>query len=146
MQLHNLQPTHHRKKARRVARGGKRDGYSGRGIKGQRSRAGAKIRPAIRDLIKKIPKQRGRGKNIFKSFQVKAAIAKLTDLDSKFTDGDVISAPELIKVGLVERFYGKMPRIKIMGDGFITKKVTVQGLEVSKSAKAKIESMGGVVS
>lgn len=59
MQLHQIQPLHKPKGKKRIGRGGKRGTYSGKGIKGQSSRAGAKIRPEIRDLIKKIPKKRG---------------------------------------------------------------------------------------
>ena len=59
MQLHQIKPLNKRKSKRRVGRGGKRGTYCGRGMKGQRARAGAKIRPEIRDLIKKIPKIRG---------------------------------------------------------------------------------------
>lgn len=57
MQLHQIEVK--KKEKKRIGRGGKRGTYCGRGIKGQKSRAGAKIRPAIRDLIKKIPKIRG---------------------------------------------------------------------------------------
>jgi len=59
MQLHQIQSIHKSKTKKRVGRGGKRGTYCGRGIKGQKSRAGVKIRPAARDLIKKIPKMRG---------------------------------------------------------------------------------------
>jgi len=59
MQLHQIQPITKRRIKRRVGRGGKRGTYSGRGGKGQTARAGAKVRPEIRDLIKKIPKIRG---------------------------------------------------------------------------------------
>ncbi len=59
MQLHQIQTGTRKKEKKRVGRGGKRGTYCGRGIKGQRARAGAKIRPALRDLIKKIPKIRG---------------------------------------------------------------------------------------
>jgi len=60
MQLHQIQPIHKLKKKKRVGRGGKRGTYCGRGIKGQKARAGAKIRPEIRDLIKRIPKLKGK--------------------------------------------------------------------------------------
>ena len=59
MQLHQLQGRKPTDKKTRVGRGGKRGTYSGRGVKGQRSRAGARIRPEIRDFIKKLPKMRG---------------------------------------------------------------------------------------
>ncbi|MFH1188555.1 MAG: hypothetical protein V1652_01780 [bacterium] len=59
MQLHELQSLHCNKKEKRVGRGGKRGTYSGRGVKGQSSRAGHRIRPAERDLIQSMPKLRG---------------------------------------------------------------------------------------
>ena len=52
MQLHQLKPSHKRKRPKRIGRGGKRGTYSGRGVKGQRSRAGRKFKPAIRELMK----------------------------------------------------------------------------------------------
>ena len=59
MQLHQLQPKHKNKTKKRIGRGGKRGTYSGRGQKGQKSRAGHRIRPAERDLIQRLPKLRG---------------------------------------------------------------------------------------
>lgn len=59
MQLHEIEPIHKLKTKKRVGRGGKKGTYCGHGVKGQKSRAGAKIRPEIRDLIKKMPKKRG---------------------------------------------------------------------------------------
>jgi len=59
MQLHELQPDHKSKTKKRIGRGGKRGTFSGKGVKGQKSRAGRKIRPATRDLIQQIPKLRG---------------------------------------------------------------------------------------
>lgn len=61
MQLHQLKPLHPNKRPKpRVGRGGKRGTYSGRGQKGQRARAGHRIRPASRDLLQRLPKLRGR--------------------------------------------------------------------------------------
>ena len=57
--LHEIQPTEPKKNKKRIGRGGKRGTYSGKGIKGQKSRAGAKIRPAIRDFMNQTPKLRG---------------------------------------------------------------------------------------
>ena len=51
MQFHNLKRVHKVKRKKRVGRGGKKGDYSGRGIKGQKSRAGAKFKPLIRELI-----------------------------------------------------------------------------------------------
>jgi len=59
MQLHELKPDHKNKTKKRIGRGGKRGTFSGKGVKGQKSRAGRKIRPGTRDLIQQIPKLRG---------------------------------------------------------------------------------------
>lgn len=59
MQLHELRPKHKIKKGKRIGRGGKRGTYSGRGMKGQKSRAGTRFEPIIRGLIKRYPKLRG---------------------------------------------------------------------------------------
>src|SRR4030043_96678 len=80
MQLHQVKPTHRQKNKKRGGRGGKRGTYSGKGIKGQKSRAGHKIRPEIRDFIKKIPKRRGYR---FKAIKPKAEIVNLKALEIK---------------------------------------------------------------
>ncbi|MEX2054314.1 MAG: hypothetical protein WD883_02130 [Candidatus Colwellbacteria bacterium] len=59
MQLHELQPTHKNKTKKRIGRGGKRGTFSGKGVKGQKSRAGRKLRPGTRDLMQQTPKLRG---------------------------------------------------------------------------------------
>lgn len=69
MQFHNLQAKTKRMYARQVGRGGTRGKTAGRGTKGQNARAGRKKRPEMRDIIKRIPKLRGRGKSSLKSFQ-----------------------------------------------------------------------------
>lgn len=66
MQIHNLKREHKNKKDRIVGRGGKHAKTSGRGGKGQTARAGNKRRPELRDIIKKLPKNRGYR---FKSFR-----------------------------------------------------------------------------
>lgn len=71
MQYHNLISKTKRKKSRQVGRGGTRGKTSGKGTKGQNARAGRKKRPELRDIIKRIPKLRGRGTSSLKSFQVK---------------------------------------------------------------------------
>ncbi|MFQ6049937.1 MAG: hypothetical protein ACE5J0_02775 [Candidatus Paceibacterales bacterium] len=58
MELHELKPIHKKKKRKRVGRGGKRGTYSGRGIKGQKTRAGRKLKPIIQETIKRYPKLR----------------------------------------------------------------------------------------
>ncbi|HNW71501.1 MAG TPA: hypothetical protein PKZ36_02640 [Candidatus Paceibacterota bacterium] len=59
MQIHNIKRVHKNKKDRIVGRGGKHAKTSGRGGKGQTARAGNKRRPELRDIIKKLPKNRG---------------------------------------------------------------------------------------
>lgn len=83
MQFHNLKSKTKRKRARQVGRGGTRGKTAGRGTKGQNARAGRKKRPELRDIIKRIPKLRGRGKSSLKSFQPKAKGIELRTLLSK---------------------------------------------------------------
>lgn len=116
-----------RKKSKRIARGGKRGTTAGRGTKGQKSRAGHRIRPAIRDLLIRLPKLRGY-KN--KPIKEKPRVLNLADLE-KFPQA-LLSRKELGEV-------------KILGGGEIKKAVTIEGLPVSKQAKAKIEKAGGKV-
>ena len=145
MQLHNIKPSHKLKRRRRIARGGKRGGYSGRGIKGQKSRAGAGIRPAVRDLMMKLPKARGRAKHAFKSLYEKPAIFNLADINKRFKEGEIVSHKTL---GL-----GRAPhnnklyagRVKILGDGEITKKLVFADVLMSKSARDKIIKAGGTI-
>jgi len=145
MQLHTLKRNHPNKKTKIVGRGGKHAKTSGRGTKGQNARAGHKKRPEIRDFIKRIPKLRGRGKNINTSIQTKAYPINLSVLNSLFKAGDIVSPQILVKAGAAPLFGGKTPRIKILGGGTIEKKLEVSGCEISLSAKAAIEKVGGVV-
>ncbi|MCX6812874.1 MAG: uL15 family ribosomal protein [Candidatus Azambacteria bacterium] len=145
MQLHQLKSVHKLKKKKRIARGGKRGGYSGRGIKGQKSRAGAKIRPAVRDLMMKFPKKRGRAKHAFKSLFFKPAILNLGDIEKNFKDGEIVNPKTLFEKGLVSRKKGVLPEVKILGDGEISKKLAFQNILLSKSARAKIEKAKGAI-
>lgn len=142
MQTHQLlKPNKRRKK--RIGRGGKRGTYSGRGVKGQKARSGRRVRPQIRDIIKRIHKRRG---YFFKSVQIKPAIVNLGDLEKHFQSGEKITAQALIKAGLVKSIGGKIPKIKILGGslsaealakaGETTKKLIFdKNLLMSKSAK-----------
>lgn len=132
MQIHQIKPNHKSKKSRRVGRGGKRGSYSGRGIKGQRSRAGARIRPAIRDLILKLPKLRGVH---FRSIKKKPAIVDISEIENKFSDGEKINPETLEKAGLASRFGGKLPEIKVLGKPKLGKKFVFDKIKLSKSIK-----------
>ena len=146
MQTHNIKRVHAHKKKKLVARGGKRGKTSGRGGKGQTARAGNKRRPAMRDIIKKLPKLRGHGKNRSKSVFERGpfAVVNVSSLNI-FKAGDVVSPSTLLAKGLIPKVVGKLPTVKVLGTGELTVKVTVQGCAVSVSAKTKIESAGGTV-
>jgi large subunit ribosomal protein L15 len=145
MQTHQLKARSHRKRSVQVGRGGTRGKTSGRGTKGQNARAGHKKRPELRDIIKTLPKLRGRGVNIFKSFQGPVSAVNLDMIEKHFKAGDAITVEMLIGKGLVERYKGKNPRVKILSSGDITKKFTFAKMVLSAGAKAKIEKAGGSV-
>lgn len=142
MQLHELKPKTKTKKGKRVGRGGKRGGYSGKGIKGQKSRSGHRIRPAIRDIIKKIPKKRGYK---FKPAREKPQILNLTILENKFKEEEKITPVKLLQAGLIKRRGKRKLLIKILGEGNLVKKFSFSGCEFSASAKEKILKAGGEI-
>ena len=139
MQLHELQRANPYKKDKRVGRGGGRGKTSGRGTKGQKARAGHSIMPAIREQLKKIPKLRGYA---FKSIQSKPRAINVSTLEKFFSAGDTVTPKLLLERGIVN---ARTKTIKILGDGSISKKVTITGFSVSKTAKEKIEKAGGSV-
>ncbi len=140
MQLHQISKNKSNKIARRVGRGGKRGTFSGRGVKGQKSRSGRKLRPGWRDTLKSIPKKRGYK---FKSFQDKPAVLNLQDLNAAFKGGEAITISALLQKGLVAEAEGRLPKVKILGQGQVTKKLNFKGLTASKSAKEAILKAGG---
>lgn len=144
MQLHNLKRKTKNKKKRIVGRGGKHAKTSGRGTKGQKARSGRKLRPQLRDIIKKLPKRRGRGKNIFQSFEKKPVVLNISDL-ALFAKGDLVSPKTLTEKGIIRKTRGMHPRIKILSDGDISVALTFKDCTISSAAKAKIEGAGGVV-
>lgn len=144
MQANNLKRRVANKTSARVGRGGKRGKTAGRGTKGQKARAGRKIRPEMRDVIKRYPKLRGRGKNSNLSIQVKPTIITLEALETMFKGADV-NPQTLIESGLLKNYKGRTPKVKIVGNGEFSKKLTVTGCAVSEGAKALIEKAGGSV-
>ena len=146
MQLHQLKPKHKLKKKKRVGRGGKRGTYSGRGLKGQRSRAGRKFKPAIRGLIKRYPKLRGyRFKSKVKSQKSKIAILNLETLEKRFNSGEKITPEILLERKIIRRIKGRLPKVKILSRGKLTKKLIIEGCQVSKSTREEIEKAGGSI-
>lgn len=144
MQTHNLKRKTENKKKALVGRGGKRGKTSGRGTKGQKARAGHKIRPEIRDMIKRLPKLRGRGVNSNKSIQAKATPINLSQLEV-FKANEIVSPKTLVDKGVIATVHGRYPRVKLLSQGEISAAVTVRNCEVSSGAKAKIEKAGGKI-
>lgn len=148
MQLHELKPTTARKSAKRVGRGGKRGKTSGKGHKGQKARAGNSSRPEMREMIKKLPKLRGHGINraaAVNNERVKPAVINVSVLEASFKAGDAINPKALVAAGVIGSRRKTAPKVKILGAGDLSKKLTVSGCEVSASAKDKIEKAGGSV-
>jgi large subunit ribosomal protein L15 len=143
MKLHELQPAEgSKKKAFRVGRGhasgaGK---TSGKGHKGQNARSGGGVRPGFEGgqmpLHRRLPK---RGfTNIFGKEYVEVGVSQL----NKFDDGTVVT-PELLKSsGIVKNL---RDGISVLGNGEVTKKLTVQAARFTKTAVQKIEAAGGKV-
>lgn len=146
MELYELKPIHKLKKRKRIGRGGKRGAYSGRGIKGQRARAGRRLKPIIRELIKKYPKLRGsRQKFKIKNQKSKIVIVNLETLEKKFNSGEKINLETLLERRIICKIKGRIPKVKILGKGKITKKLVIENCLVSKSAAEKIKKVGGTI-
>jgi len=136
MQLHQLKPKFTRKNRKRVGRGGKRGTYSGKGLKGQKSRAGRKMRPEMRDFIKKIPKRRGYR---FKPAGQRPQIVNLKFLEKKYREGEIVSPETLLEKGLVVKVKGRVPEVKILGNDKLAKKLKAENCQMSKSAEKQLK-------
>jgi len=144
MEAHELRPPKGaRHKRKRVGRGdGSGHGtYSGRGSKGQKSRSGAKIRLGFEGgqtpLIKRLPRRRG-FTNIFRVEYVSVNVKQL----ERFEAGTEVTPQLLREVGIIKTL--RQP-VKVLGDGEITKALTVRAHRFSAVAKGKIEAAGGSV-
>ena len=142
MQLHTIQRHTPRKYSRSVGRGGKRGKTSGRGTKGQKARAGRKIRPEVRDVIMRLPKLRGYR---FKSRFKKPVPISVDLLERSYSDGETVSPATLSKKDLVSSVRGAIPGIKILSGKALSKKLTVTGCAVSAAAREQIVKAGGTV-
>ena len=154
MQLHQLKSIYKKKSRQRVGRGGKRGTYAGRGLKGQKARAGRKPRPGFAGgdtpLSKRLPKQRGsvgkvkirRGSKLSR-FRVKTFVLNLRDIEKKFKAGEIVSPQSLLKKGLIDKIGGRIPQVKILGEGEIKKKLEFKGVKLSKSVQEKIKKSLG---
>ena len=145
MQLHDRHPAEgSRKDRKRVGRGN--SGYggttAGRGQKGQKSRSGGGKGPGFEGgqmkLAMRLPKLNG-FTNIWRVEYEPVNVGLLNEL---FEDGDVIDAEALVAKNIIKK--ATLP-VKLLGDGDVTKKLTVKVDKCSGSAKAKIEAAGGTV-
>lgn len=141
VQIHQIKPTIKKKTKKRVGRGGKRGTYSGRGSKGQRAH-GVRVKPQWRDIIKRLPKKRGYR---FTSIQKKPIVVNLDLLERKFKGGDKITPKILAEKGIIAFQKGKIPAVKLLGSGEITKKFLVSECQISSSAREKIIKAGGEI-
>ena len=145
MELKDLRPQEGSRKARkRLGRGaGSGTGKTaGRGLNGQLSRAGGGKQPGFEGgqtpLARRLPKLPG-FKNINRVEYVPVNVGRL---EEKFNAGDVVDGEALAKAGIIKHADAL---IKVLGDGELTKALTVKVDKVSASAKAKIEAAGGKV-
>ena len=143
VQIHEIQREHKNQTRKRVGRGGKRGTYSGRGNKGQGQHASSAPRPEVRDQIKKIPKKRGYR---FNSIQRKYQVVNVSSLDAFYNNGEKVTPKTLNAKEILRTKKGESPRIKILGNGEINKKLTIESCLVSRSAQEKIEKAGGTIS
>ena len=142
MELHDLHPAPGAKRPRkRVGRGpGSGNGKTaGRGHKGQKSRSGYSRRYGFEGgqmpLVRRIPKR-----GFYNIFRVEFQVVNLKDLERVFADGDTVSVEVLVEKGLVR---GGKRLVKVLGDGELSKKLSVQVHKFSASARAGIENAGG---
>lgn len=142
MKLHNMHAPEGATATRKRVGRGNGSGFgktSGKGQKGQNSRSGGEVRPGFEGgqlpLFRRLPK-RGFSNAKFKTVY---ATINLSDLD-KF-DNDAVITPELLKeMGLLKK---QLDGVKVLGNGTLTKKLTVKAHKFSETAKVQIEKLGG---
>lgn len=130
-----------KKRRKRVGRGnGSGHGtYSGRGCKGQKSRAGYKMRPGFEGgqlpLIKRLPQKRG----FVNIFRIEYSVVNLDKLNI-FESGSEVTPEKLVAMGIVKSLHHP---IKILANGDINRPLVIKAHKFSAVAKAKIEAVGG---
>ncbi len=144
MKLHDLAPAEGAKKARkRVGRGnGSGHGtYSGRGLKGQKARSGGKVNPRFEGgqspLVLRLPYKRG-FQNPFKKQFYTVNVEKLEGFEA----GTEVTPEAMVKAGIIRDM--EKP-VKILGQGEVSKALTVRAHSWSRSAQEKIQAAGGTL-
>ena len=142
MKLHELSPAEGSvKEGFRKGRGaGSGNGKTaGKGHKGQNARSGGGVRPGFEGgqlpLYRKLPKRGFNNSRFGKAY----AVVNVKSLN-KFNDGDVVDCAALLAAGIIKNTFDGL---KVLGDGELTKKLTVKAAVFSASAKEKIEAVGG---
>ena len=142
MKLHELSPAPgSAKEAWRKGRGpGSGNGKTaGKGHKGQNARSGGGVRPGFEGgqlpLYRKLPKRGFKNR-----FAANYSIVNVETLNNKFEDGAVVNLEALIAAGIISK---PLDGLKVLGNGEITKKLTVEASVFSATAKEKIEAAGG---
>tara|TARA_B000000565_G_C23747805_1_gene363508 strand:+ start:723 stop:1193 length:471 start_codon:yes stop_codon:yes gene_type:complete len=132
-----------RKSRTRVGRGnGSKGTYSGRGLKGQKSRSGGGV-PLFFEggqlpLVKRLPFLRGFKNRFKKDF----SIVNLLDIENKFNEGDEVNAESLFNHNLIRK---KSSNVKILGNGNLKKSLKIKVHAVTKSAEEKIKKSGSTI-
>ena len=142
MKLENLSPAYGSKQSRkRIGRGGKYSKTAGKGEKGQNARSGGGVRVGFEGgQLPLFKKKKKRGFNNTRFATVYATV-NVSDLN-RFEDGTVVTPELLIETGLLKK---QLDGVKVLGNGELTKKLTVKATSFSKTAKTKIESVGGTI-
>jgi large subunit ribosomal protein L15 len=141
----NLSAPHGANKKKRIVGRGSSSGRgstAGKGNKGQQSRSGGKVYVGFEGG--QMPLYRRIARRGFSNYWFKKefAIVNLRDLEERFSDGETVNKETLVLKGLANK---ADELIKVLGDGELTKKLTVAVDKVSASAKEKIEKAGGSV-
>ena len=141
MKLHNLKPSPGSKKKRKRVGRGTATGQgttAGRGMNGQNSRSGGGTRPGFEGgqmpLYRRLPKR-----GFTNIFQKEYAIVNLDSLND-FDENEEVTVELLLDRKIIRK---KLDGVKILGKGEINKKLTVKANKFSKTAKEKIEAVGG---
>ena len=144
MRLETLKPargSHHRPKRVGFGEGSGHGGSATRGMKGQRSRRGDHRMPGFEGgqtpLIRRIPKRGFRRT----AFQIPCEVVNVAALEKHFSASALVTPAGLRQAGLIKT----TDRVKILGDGSLTKALTVEAWAFSKSAAQKIQKAGGTV-
>jgi len=145
MKFHELKPNKGAKHRVKRLGCGESSGHgktSGKGNKGQNARSGGSVRPGFEGgqmpIHRRLPKK---GFNNYE-FRDVVAVVNLDDLEANFDDGSVIDIAILRAAGFIN---GRFDKVKVLGNGTLTKKLTITVDAVSASAREKIEKAGGTI-